>query len=277
MKISGIQGCKGSKIIPPELLHTRTHDCALVGGTLVQRYKRFLADVRLNTGELVTAHCANTGSMENLTLPGTRVWLAPAQNPERKLRWTWMFAELADGIYGVDTAYPNRMTGELLRAGALAFLGDWSIIRPERPYGERSRIDFLCENGDQRLYLEVKNCHLAYGDGYGYFPDCQSQRATTHLHELSVMAAMPRTRAAILFFAQLPHLTAVRPSDAHDPPFAAAARLAHRNGVEFYAIQAVHAHTQTTFRGPYPVDLQPYDYATITDRRMTWKALTATR
>ena len=200
-------------------------------------------------------------------VPGTRVWLEPATNPSRKLQWTWVLAELADGLYGTDTAYPNKMTGELLRRGLLPFLGEWPVVRPEQVYGERSRVDFLLENGNRQMYLEVKNCHLVYPDAFGYFPDSESQRATTHLHELSIMAARSNTQAAVLFFAQVPNLKAVRPSDVHDPAFAAAARLAAKNGVRFFAVQAKHTPFQTEFYGPIPVDLEPY----CGDSQAAWK------
>ncbi len=264
------------------LLYTVERQQPLVGGVLVKRYKRFLADVKLDDGRVVTAHCANTGSMERLALPGTRVWLEPvAEDSSRKLKWSWILAELDDGMYGVDTGYPNRMTGELLRQNKLPFLGEWAVVRPEQKYGVNSRVVFLLENpvaiplaekAMSTLYLEIKNCHLRYPDGYGYFPDSTGARATKHLHELSAMAAQSGVGSAVMFFAQVPHLVAVRPSDVHDAEFASVARDVARGGVRFFALKAKHSRDCTEFYGPIPVDLAPYDVAPILAWRQQWKS-----
>lgn len=139
-------------------------------GVLIKRYKRFLADIELSNGELVTAHCANTGPMTGVLIPGQRVRLRHAPSPKRKLAWTWEQAEVpgADGQpcwAGINTALPNRLIRATVEAGCLfEQLGAIGSIRAEVAYGtnRRSRIDLLLtpaeSNPDQRLiYLEVKS------------------------------------------------------------------------------------------------------------------------
>jgi sugar fermentation stimulation protein A len=230
----------------------------LVEGRLLRRYKRFLADVELEGGEVVTAHCVNTGAMEGLTRPGNRAWLSRAHNPKRKLAFTWELVEAEDGrVYGCNTAFPNRLVQRLLAEGALPWLRGYPEIRPERPYGENSRVDFHLSGRRRELYLEVKNCHLLYPDRRAYFPDAVSQRATGHLRELAAVVA-PRVRAEVLFVCQMPGVKAVRPSDAHDPEFAAAAREVKGQGVGFAAIEVLHTPETLTVSRRLPVSLAPY-------------------
>jgi sugar fermentation stimulation protein A len=230
----------------------------LIPGILLRRYKRFLADVRLEDGQTVCAHCVNTGAMEGLTAPGARVWLSRAQNPERKLPFTWELVELEGHAIGVNTAMPNRVVGELLRRGALPWLGPRDEIRPEKKYGERSRVDFWLRAGDRETYVEVKNCHLVYPDGFAYFPDSVSERAAHHVEELAAVLT-DRVAAHVLFFVQVPDAQGLRPSDVHDPSFAMAARKAAAKGVGFSAIlirqDAQRIQVQAA---PLPVDLAPY-------------------
>jgi sugar fermentation stimulation protein A len=120
---------------------TIPHPSPLIPGVLLRRYKRFLADVELGDGSLITAHCVNTGRMEGLTMPGLRVWLSHEPSPTRKLAYTWQLTEFPEGlVVGTNTAAPNRIVGELLRRRLLPGL-DWDECVPERRYGERSRVD----------------------------------------------------------------------------------------------------------------------------------------
>lgn len=230
----------------------------LVEGRLVRRYKRFLADVELAGGEQVTAHCANTGAMEGLAEPGLKVWLSRADNPARKLKWTWELVEMGGRIYGASTAEPNRIVGRLLEAGALPWLGKFEEMRAEKTYGERSRADFWLRRGRREVFLEVKNCHLIYPDRRAYFPDSVSARAVQHLEELAAEAARPHGRAHVLFTCQMPGVKAVRPSDAHDPLFAETARQVRRTGVRFSAVEIVHTPRTVTVTRRVPVELRPY-------------------
>ncbi len=259
-----------SESLSPKLLWTVKRELPLVSGRLLCRHHRFLAEVVLDNGQRVTAHCANTGSMETLLVPNSRVWLEPVppENP-RKLRWTWVLVERPCGLFGIDTGYPNRMTGELLRNNKLPFWGTWRTVISEQKYGVNSRVDFLLQDpsrkreGIETLYLEIKNCTLLYPDGYAYFPDGEGKRATKHLHELMDVCKQSGVGAQVLFFAQISALKAVRPSDVHDPEFAATARMAAENGVRFACVQAKHFVDRTEFYGPIPVDLRPYDTTVV--------------
>lgn len=247
----------------PAILAAWTRDESLCRGVLLKRYKRFLADVHLDSGEIVTTHCVNTGAMEGLTQPGTPVWLSRNDNPKRKLRYTWELAQVGDAILGVNTNLPNKLVARLLAERRLPWLAEFPDVRAEMKYGHKSRVDFFLSGGDRSHYLEVKNCHLLYPDGMAYFPDCVSVRAAGHLHELSHCLANDRfvVTAEVLFVVQIDGANGVRPSDLHDPVFAAAARAAARRGVQFSAIGVAHTQEQVTIYGPIPVDLAPYETA----------------
>lgn len=250
----------------------------LLEGRLVRRYKRFLADVELvgrgGTGqdgsgvaaEVVTAHCANTGAMEGLILPGSRVWVARAENPDRKLAWDWELAEghpLCGGrVFGAHTGVPNRLVRRLLEGGHLPWLGPVEELAPERRYGERSRIDFWLRGAGRETYLEVKNCHLVYPDGHAYFPDAVSERAAKHLEELAAVVERG-DRAEVLFVCQTGPVEAIRPSDVHDPRFAETARRVADVGVGFSAIVVTNRVDEVVVEGRVPVDLEPYPTAEI--------------
>lgn len=238
----------------------------LVAGTLLKRYKRFLADIRLHDGSVVVAHCVNTGAMEGLVRPGTRVWASESRNPARKLRYTWELAEVGGAVLGVDTSMPNRIVAKLLAARALPWLGAFDECAAERKYGDNRRIDFWLRRGTRETFVEVKNCHLVYEDGRAYFPDTVSERATHHLHELAKVVEQGH-RAEVLFFCQIPDVKAVRPSDVHDPAFAAAAREAAEAGVGFSAIALAQTPEEIVVQGRVPVDLKPY----ATERIAEWR------
>lgn len=254
---------------PPLAVIPRTEP--LLPGTLIRRYKRFLADVALDgPGGTVTAHCVNTGAMEGLIRPGTRVWLSRAHNPARKLAFTWELAEVRGRLHGVNTALPNRVVGHLLRDGLLPWhRRPWDDVRAEVPYGERSRVDFRLTRDAAHHYVEVKNCHLVYPDMRAYFPDSVSERAASHLRELAAVLATGAT-AEVLFFVQVADARAVRPSDVHDPAFAAAAREAHAAGVAFSAVTVAQSPDSITVLRRIPVDLKPY----ATPRIARWREQT---
>jgi sugar fermentation stimulation protein A len=172
----------------------------LVPGTLLQRYKRFLADVRLADGSFVTAHTTNTGSMKTCWEPGDRVLLEPAANPDRKLKFTWLAVERPGGWVGVETGMPNRVVAEAARRDALPGLPGLQSVRTEVKYGaENSRIDVLALDGDGRqVYIEVKNTTLKDG-AWALFPDAVTERGTKHLRELQAMVREGH-RAAIALF-----------------------------------------------------------------------------
>ena len=174
----------------------------LVPGRLVRRYKRFLADIELDDGAVVTAHCANPGSMLGLHEPGSRVWLSPARNPARKLKFTWELVQADGTLVGINTAHPNALAAEAIAAGTVAELGGYADPRREVKYGRNSRIDLLLSS-DHRpdCYMEIKNVHLLRREGLAEFPDSVTARGAKHLEELSAMVAAGH-RAVMFYLVQ---------------------------------------------------------------------------
>ena len=157
----------------------------LMRATLLKRYKRFLADVKLEDGREVTAHVANPGSMLGMKNEGMTVWLEPNDDPKRKLKYSWKLAEVGGAMIVVDTAMANKVIDEALRAGLVGPLAAYSDIRTEVKYGEGSRIDFLLKgDGLPDCYVEVKSVTLSRETGLAEFPDSVTKRGAKHLREL---------------------------------------------------------------------------------------------
>lgn len=165
--------------------HPTLHWPPLLRGTLIRRYKRFLADVRLDGGETVTAHCPNSGKMTECAEPGQPVYLSESDNPKRKLKFTWELIEMPDSLVGVNTQTPNRLVAESIRQGRIPELNGYDDIRREVPVGENSRIDLMLQRaGGDTCLVEVKNCTLVR-DGIAAFPDAVTARGRKHLSELA--------------------------------------------------------------------------------------------
>jgi len=206
----------------------------LIPGQLERRYKGFLADVRLDNGEMVTAHCPNPGSMMGLAEPGMRIWLSPSDNPKRKLPYTWELVELTGaeaGAYaGINTGHPNVLAAEAIAEGRIPELAGYEKMRREVPYGANSRVDILLENDGARCLVEVKNVHLSRAPGLAEFPDSVTARGAKHLAELSARVAQGE-RAVMLYIVQRP-ADRFALADDLDPAYAAAFARAIEAGVE---------------------------------------------
>jgi sugar fermentation stimulation protein A len=204
-------------------------------GVLIKRYKRFLADVELETGETVTAHCPNPGSMLGLKDPGSRCWLSHTDDPKRKLKYTLEVLEADNTLVGINTNRPNRLAEDAIRAGVIPALSGYESLRREVKYGANSRIDLLLESADQPVcYVEVKNCHLRRTPGLTEFPDSVTSRGAKHLGELSEMVRQGH-RAAQLFVVQRNDCDVLAPAGDLDPVYAQALRDASAAGVEVIA------------------------------------------
>lgn len=212
------------------------HRSPLLSGRLVQRYKRFLADIQLDTGELITAHCPNSGAMLGVKDPGTHCFVSKVPDDvPRKLRYTWEMVKIDDIYIGVNTAVPNALVGEMLRQEKLPFLSGYTQHKAEVRYGNRSRIDWLLTAADGRppCYVEVKNVHLKQ-DGLALFPDSVTARGAKHMDELKKIHLDEGARAVILYIVQRHDCTGFSVADAIDPVYGQRTRSAIAAGVEAY-------------------------------------------
>jgi len=230
-------------------------------GSLVRRYKRFLADVELPGEGTVTAHCANPGSMTGLTAPGAEVWLSPARNPARKLRWTLELVRVGDALVGVNTSLANPVAAEGIAAGVVPALTGYASMRREVRYGQGSRIDLLLEDGDRPpCHVEVKSVTLKRDSaipGLAEFPDSVTARGAKHLDELARVVA-GGGRAAMLYVAQRGDCDRVAVAADIDPAYALASTEARRAGVEILchtcniSTEAIVLSTAVTLQGGKP-------------------------
>jgi sugar fermentation stimulation protein A len=211
----------------------------LHSGILVKRYKRFFADIELDTGELITAHCPNTGPMTGVCKVGAPVQVSFHDNPKRKLSYTWEMIQI-DGVWiGINTALPNKLIKIALEQHLFPELSAYEPIRSEVVYGQdnRSRIDFLLMAGAQKVYLEVKNttCPNLVSRGAGYddvavFPDTETTRGQKHLRELTDV--MPDSRSVMLYLINRGDKTKFAPGDTTDPVYGQLLRAAVAKGLE---------------------------------------------
>ncbi|TDK43945.1 DNA/RNA nuclease SfsA [Antarcticimicrobium luteum] len=205
----------------------------LVPARLIRRYKRFLADCRLEDGREVTAHCANPGSMMGLADPEMKIWLEPNDDPKKKLKFGWRLVDHENGHFtGVDTSVPNRALRAALEAQQIAPLAAYGTVRPEVKYGQSSRIDFLLnEPGLPDAYVEVKSVTLSRAPGLAEFPDSRTARGAKHLDELSDMVRAGH-RALMLYLIQRTDCDRFELARDIDPAYGAAFDRAQAAGVE---------------------------------------------
>ncbi len=226
----------------------------LVPATLIRRYKRFLADCRLEDGREVVAHVANPGSMLGLKAEGQRIWLEPNDDPKKKLKWAWRLVEHPGGHFtGVDTGAANRVLKPALMAGEVAGLVGHDHVRPEVNYGTNSRIDFLLTGaGRADCYVEVKSVTLSRQAGLAEFPDSVTARGTKHLAELADMVRQGH-RAVMLYLVQRTDCSAVTLAADIDPGYAAAFAQARAAGVEALALGCRISPDGISLGAPLPV------------------------
>jgi sugar fermentation stimulation protein A len=211
----------------------------LIPGTLKQRYKRFLCDVHLDSGETITATCPNTGSMMGLTRPGSRVWLSESDSQTRKYKHTWELIEddLGKGptLVGINANRPNAIVAEAIAGGRIEALRGFGSLRREVRYGVNSRIDILLRGSDGKYcYVEIKNVHLMRKAGLAEFPDSKTERGAKHLKELTSMVREGH-RAVMLYLVQREDAAKFDLARDVDPAYAAAFAEAQENGVEMLA------------------------------------------
>lgn len=210
---------------------------SLIPGVLVKRYKRFLADVTLEDGQLVTAHCPNTGAMTACAEPGWQVFLSPSTNPKRKLAYTWELTINDQGHWiGVNTQNANKLVAEAIQQQKITIFQGYSNLKQEVKYGsENSRIDLLLTNEHKpNCYIEVKSVTLLRPNGQGAFPDAVTQRGQKHLREL-MQIAKQGDRAALVFCVQHTGIQQVSVAADIDPEYAQLLAEAMENGVEIHA------------------------------------------
>ena len=208
-------------------------------GTLLKRYKRFLADVTLESGETITASCPNTGSMMGLSSPGLGVWVSHNDSPTRKYRHTLELVEVGSGLkptlVGINTGLPNKIVAEAIAAGAIAPLVGYANMKGEVKYGANSRIDILLDDPAKGLcYVEIKNVHLLRSKGLAEFPDSVTVRGAKHLDEMASMVANGH-RAVMVYLIQRGDVQRLAIAADIDPDYATAFGRARAAGVEAIA------------------------------------------
>lgn len=229
---------------------------SLIEGVLIKRYKRFLADVMLNDGTMVTAHCPNSGSMRGCCEPGRPVYLSQSDNPKRKLKYTWELMEMPHTLIGINTLIPNKLVMASIAHGLVPELSGYSQFKPEIKTSDHTRLDILLtrDNGE-KCYVEVKNCTLVE-EGVARFPDAVTTRGQKHLDELEWLATKGH-RAVLFFLIQRMDAISFKPAADIDPVYADSLARVAENGVEVIARSAVMTRERISMGKPLPVVLSP--------------------
>ncbi|GAB3476718.1 DNA/RNA nuclease SfsA [Marinomonas epiphytica] len=207
----------------------------LLSGRLIKRYKRFLADIELDTGEVITAHCPNTGSMKRCQQENARVWVSKSDNPKRKLAYTWELVEVDQQYLAcINTGYPNKLVGEAIKNGVIKELKGYQSMKAEVKYGEKSRIDWWLANDDEQCFVEVKNVTLLEEGNHGFFPDAVTDRGRKHLLEMAAMVKQGH-RAVLVFCVSHTGIEEVAPAGYVDEKYARTFEQVIEQGVEVLA------------------------------------------
>jgi sugar fermentation stimulation protein A len=207
----------------------------LIHGTLLQRYKRFLADIKLDDGTVVTAHCTNSGSMKSCLENGAEVYLTPVNDPKRRTKFTWEMIKINGDWVGINTGNPNKLAFEAISAGTIPELAGYTWVKREVQFGD-SRFDIFAENESGKCFVEVKNVSLKVGK-YALFPDSVTTRGQKHLKTLMEVKAAGM-RAVMLYIIQRGDVEVFAPAREIDPDYAKALKIAVNSGVEVIVMQA---------------------------------------
>lgn len=229
----------------------------LIQGRLIRRYKRFMADVELASGNVVTAHCANSGSMLSVADPGAEVWLSPARNPDRKLKYTWEMIRVGRTLVGVNTHLPNGIVADAIEAGRIPELKGYGSLRREVKYGDNCRIDILLEKAPgegEKCYVEVKSVTMKRDLGHAKpveFPDAVTARGTKHLAELANMVRLGH-RAVMMYLVQRADSPGFAIAADIDPEYAKGLAAARATGVEILCYGCRLTKRDIKITGPVP-------------------------
>jgi sugar fermentation stimulation protein A len=210
-------------------------DKPLTHGRLIQRYKRFLADVKLDDGKKTTAHCTNSGSMKSCLEEDAEVYMTPVDDPNRKTKYTWEMIKINGSWVGINTNVPNRLAYEALKNGEIKKLSGYDKVKREVTF-ENSRFDIYAENSKEQLFVEVKNVTLKDGN-YALFPDAITKRGKKHLESL-IRVKEQGIRAAMLYVIQRTDVEIFSPAWNIDPEYAKTLKKAYDKGVEIIPVQA---------------------------------------
>ena len=228
-----------------------------IEGRLIKRYKRFLADVKLKNGEIITAHTPNTGSMKGCAEPGSKVWLYDTQNLKRKYRYSWdLVADKNSNLVGIHTGKANALVKEAITLGVIAELGGYQCIKNEVKFESSARFDLFLSNHPRRpdCFVEVKNVTAVDEQGMAIFPDAVTERGKKHLQTL-VSAVHQGFRAAMVFCIQRNDVSEFRPAQEIDPVYAQTLAFSLEQGVEILAYKAVVAPDEIFLQSPVPIQI----------------------
>lgn len=229
----------------------------LIPGTLVKRYKRFLADIVLEDGTEITAHCANPGSMMGVAPPGAKVFVSKSPSKTRKLPYSWELVDLGTSLVAINTNNPNKIGDEAIERSVIPELSGYKERRREVKYGENSRIDILLDGGRRKkpCYVEIKNVHLMRTAGIAEFPDSVTARGKKHLEELARVVATG-ARAVMLFIVQRTDCTQFQPAADLDPAYAQSLIQAIDAGVETLCYDCDITTSEVVLRKALPIVLE---------------------
>jgi len=208
----------------------------LIQGKLIKRYKRFLADIILENGEEITAHVPNSGAMTSCIEENCPVWVSFHDNPKRKLKYTLELTKMGENLICTNTGVANKIGIEAVANGTIKELQGYSSLKPEQKYGEKSRIDILLENENEKCYVEIKSVSLKIQEELA-FPDAVTSRGTKHLNELISMIEEGH-RAVMLYIIQRTENASFRIAKEIDKKYYEAFLEARKKGVEILVYQS---------------------------------------